>query len=61
MDHLLKRHGLPLWEDMEVQPIEELEKHLDPEDTGLSTFIYTIPTQKNYRGFVNLKEKWRGK
>lgn len=38
LDHLLKRHGLPLWEDMEVQPIEELEKHLDPEDTGLSTF-----------------------
>lgn len=38
LDHLLKRHQLPLWDDMEIQPIEDLERHLDPEDTGLSTF-----------------------
>lgn len=36
--NLLKEYQIPLWEDIEVSPIEDLEKYLDPEETGISTF-----------------------
>ncbi|QQY79912.1 MutS-like protein [Keratinibaculum paraultunense] len=36
--HLLKKQKLPSWSDIKIQPIDKLEKYLDPEDTGLSTF-----------------------
>lgn len=38
LDNLLNKYNIPLWEDMEIKPIEQLEKLLDPEDTGISTF-----------------------
>ena len=38
LDNLLNKYNIPLWEDMEIQPIEQLEKLLDPEGTGISTF-----------------------
>ena len=38
LDNLLNKYNIPLWGDMEIKPIEQLEKLLDPEDTGISTF-----------------------
>lgn len=38
LDNLLKEHNIHLWEDMEIYPIEKLEKLLDPENTGIATF-----------------------
>jgi dsDNA-specific endonuclease/ATPase MutS2 len=35
---LLNKHHIPLWNDMKVYPMENLEKLLDPEATGISTF-----------------------
>lgn len=36
--HLLEKQKFPSWDDIKIQPIDKLEKYLDPEDTGLSTF-----------------------
>lgn len=38
LDNLLNKYNIPLWEDMKISPIEELEKLLDPENTRISTF-----------------------
>jgi dsDNA-specific endonuclease/ATPase MutS2 len=36
--NLLDKHHIPLWSDTEVSPMKNLEKLLDPEATGISTF-----------------------
>lgn len=35
---LIEKNNIPIFEDTEIKPIESLEKSLDPEDTGISTF-----------------------
>lgn len=47
LDKLLKKYGIDQWDDMEVQPIEKLEKLLDPEGTRIATFyIYDSYSKK---------------
>lgn len=38
LKELLTTNQAPLWEDTTIEPIESLEKLLDPEATGISTF-----------------------
>ncbi len=35
---LIKKNNIPVFHDTEIKPIESLEKSLDPENTGISTF-----------------------
>lgn len=38
LSELIKKNNIPIFDDTEIKPIESLEKLLDPEDTGISTF-----------------------
>lgn len=38
LNRLIKKNNIPVFDDTEITPIESLEKALDPEDTGISTF-----------------------
>lgn len=38
LSELIKKNNIPIFDDTEIKPIESLEKLLDPENTGISTF-----------------------
>lgn len=38
LDELIKKNNIPIFNDTNLEPIESLEKALDPENTGISTF-----------------------
>ncbi|WP_353095537.1 DNA mismatch repair protein MutS [Tissierella praeacuta] len=38
LDELIKKNNIPIFNDTKLEPIESLEKALDPENTGISTF-----------------------
>lgn len=38
LSQLIKKNNIPAFDDTEINPIESLEKALDPENTGISTF-----------------------
>ena len=38
LSELIKKNNIPIFDDTEIKPIEFLEKLLDPENTGISTF-----------------------
>ncbi|MDR7857570.1 MutS-related protein [Tissierella sp.] len=38
LDLLIKQNNIPVFDDTEIRPILSLEKALDPENTGISTF-----------------------
>lgn len=47
LDKILKRYGIDSWKDIEIEPIEKLEKLLDPDDTKIATFyIYDSYSKK---------------
>lgn len=38
LESILKDYNILLWDDMKIYPMKDLEKLLDPEETGISTF-----------------------
>lgn len=47
LDSLLKKYGIDKWDDINIEPMEKLEKLLDPEDTKIATFyIYDSYSKK---------------
>lgn len=38
LSELIKKNNIPIFDDTEIKPIKSLEKLLDPENTGISTF-----------------------
>lgn len=47
LDKILKKYGMDDWKDIEIEPIEKLEKLLDPDDTKIATFyIYDSYSKK---------------
>lgn len=38
LDSIIKDYNMVLWDDMGIYPMKDLEKLLDPEETGISTF-----------------------
>ena len=47
LDELMEKHQIPVYSDIEISPIGDLEDKLDPENTGISTFyIYDSYSKK---------------
>ncbi len=53
---LIKEHKIPTFPDTEIKPIESLEKALDPENTGISTFYIYDAYSEELR---NIRERKR--
>lgn len=55
--HLLEKHHICLWEDMKIQLIKDLERLLDPEDTGINTFYIYDSYSENLKRIREAKRK----
>lgn len=56
LDRLIKKNNIPTFSDTKIEPIVSLEKALDPENTGISTFyIYDAYSEE----LKNIREKKR--
>ena len=54
LDRLIKKNNIPTFSDTKIEPIVSLEKALDPENTGISTFyIYDAYSEE----LKNIREK----
>ncbi len=58
LSELIKKYNIPVFDDMEIKPIETLEKALDPEETRISTFYIYDSYSKELK---EIREKRRNK
>ncbi|MFA7534273.1 MAG: DNA mismatch repair protein MutS [Tissierellaceae bacterium] len=56
LSNIVEKYGITIFEDTEIKPVEQLERLLDPEDTGISTFYIYDAYSEELKGIRKKKQ-----